>query len=69
MASNEERETGLISESLPNGRFKVKINGKEYICYLAGKMVMNQIRCLVGEYVQVVLPRGSQIGRIVYRGK
>ena len=58
----------IILEALPNYNFKIKLeDGREIRAYVGGKMKMNNIKILIGDRVDVELPEGSQIGRIVYR--
>ncbi len=58
--SNNQKQTvaGIVTESLPNAMFKVQFDGengskKEMLTYLAGKMVYNRIRVLIGDRVTV----------------
>lgn len=62
---------GLVIEVLPAGLYRVEIEGKEYLCYLAGKMKLNHIRVLLGDKVEVVLDpyKGKATNRIVRREK
>ena len=65
------RFDGVISEILPDGRFRVKLeNDHEIIAYTAGKMRKNRIRSIVGDRVQVEMtPYDLDKGRIVFREK
>jgi translation initiation factor IF-1 len=58
-----------VIESLPNARYKVEHEGKEYVCYVAGKMRMNKIAVLVGDWVRVILDPygGKETNRIIRR--
>lgn len=60
---------GLITESLPNGMFRVLLDNKDLILgYLSGKIRKNFVRVLPGDRVRVELsPYDSTKGRIVYR--
>lgn len=60
---------GLVIEKLPNLFYRVEIEGKEYICYLAGRMRLNHISVMVGDKVRVVLDphKGKTTNRITYR--
>lgn len=59
---------GVVTESLPNTFFRVKIEGKdEILTYLSGKMRMNRIRVLIGDKVRVELDPYGGKGRIVQR--
>ncbi len=62
---------GVISETLPNAMFKVKLdNGHEILAHISGKMRMNFIKILVGDKVTVELsPYDLSKGRITYRYK
>lgn len=60
---------GVVTESLPNTLFKVKIEGEEneILTYLAGKMRLHRIRVLIGDKVSVELDPYGGKGRIVKR--
>ena len=62
---------GIVSESLPNTMFKVKLeNGHEVLAHISGKLRMNYIKILPGDKVTVeVSPYDLSRGRIVYRKK
>ena len=62
---------GIISDTLPNTAFKVKLeNGHEIIAHISGKMRMNFIKILEGDKVSVELsPYDLTRGRITYRYK
>ena len=62
---------GLISEVLPNARFRVELeNGHEVLAYLSGKMRQHYIRVLEGDRVKVELsPYDLTKGRVTYRYK
>lgn len=62
---------GVISEILPDGRFRVKLeNDHEIIAYTAGKMRKHRIRSIVGDRVHVEMtPYDLEKGRIVFREK
>lgn len=62
---------GVITETLPNAMFKVKLdNGHEILAHISGKMRMNYIKILVGDKVTVELsPYDLTKGRITYRYK
>jgi translation initiation factor IF-1 len=60
---------GLVTEVLPDQFFRVKLeDGRLIICYLAGRLKLNHIRCLAGDSVSLVLSPDGNKGRIVYRG-
>lgn len=58
-----------ILEQLPNYNFKIRLleDGRELRAYVGGKMRQNNIKIILGDKVEVELPEGSDIGRIVYR--
>ena len=60
---------GRIEELLPSAKFKIKLDdGHTIIGYLAGKMRMNKIHLLPGDFVKVEMtPYDLTKGRIVYR--
>ena len=62
---------GVISETLPNATFKVKLdNGVEILAHISGKMRMHFIKSLVGDRVTVEMsPYDLTKGRITYRYK
>ena len=57
---------GIVSESLPNTMFKVKLeNGHEVLAHISGKLRMNYIKILPGDKVKLVLsPYDLTNGRI-----
>jgi translation initiation factor IF-1 len=65
------RIEGEITEILPDGRFRVRLeNEHEIIAYTAGKMRKNRIRSIVGDRVHVEMtPYDLDKGRIVFREK
>ena len=59
---------GQVTEVLPNSLYRVKLeNGEEIIAHLAGKLRINRIRVIAGDYVSLVLSPDGHMGRIVYR--
>ncbi len=62
---------GVISEALPNARFKVTLeNGHEVLAHVSGKIRMHFIRILPGDKVKLELsPYDLSRGRITYRNK
>lgn len=60
---------GLITESLPNGMFRVRLDNEDLILgYVSGKIRKNFVRILPGDRVKVEVSRyDSSRGRIVYR--
>ncbi len=68
----EEKITldGEVTESLPNARFRVKLddNDQEIMAYVSGRMRKFFIRILPGDKVKVELsPYDMTKGRITYR--
>jgi len=63
--------TGVVTESLPNAQFKVKLeSGQEIVAHISGKIRKNYIRVLLGDSVKVELsPYDMSRGRIIYRLK
>ncbi len=59
--------SGVIAEALPNTHFKVKVDDKEILAYLSGKMRLHRIRVLVGDKVEVLLDEYGGKGRIIRR--
>ncbi len=60
---------GQITEVLPNSLYRVKLDsGEEIIAHLAGKLRMNHIRVIAGDFVSLILSPDGLMGRIVYRG-
>lgn len=70
MSNNEPIVAGMVIETLPNLEFRVELDGGKVIrAYTSGKMKLNKIRVLIGDRVDVVMPPGSSIGRVVRRHK
>ncbi len=73
MAKEEKIElTGVVVESLPGTTFQVELEGHSNTvrATLSGKMKINRIRILPGDYVTVELsPYDLSKGRITYRHK
>ena len=65
------RLEGRIVDVLPNALFKVSLkDGPEIICHLSGKMRKNNIRCMMGDRVEVEVSLYDLTkGRIAYRHK
>lgn len=63
------RVEGVVTEALPNGFFRVRLNdGREIFAHLAGRMRVNFIRVGLNDAVVVELsPYDQSKGRIVYR--
>ncbi len=62
---------GVVTDSLPNATFKVKIeSGHEILCHISGKIRMHYIRIVPGDKVKVEMnPYSLDKGRITYRYK
>ena len=62
---------GLVTEILPDTRFRVKLdNGHEIIAYAAGRMKKNRIKTLAGDRVTVEMsPYDLEKGRLIFRHK
>lgn len=76
MAKQVIQVDGVIAECLPNATFRVRIDDPNYpsehlvLSHLSGKMRINYIRILPGDYVTLELtPYDLTKGRIVYRHK
>jgi len=69
MTDKERWETsvGIITEALPNALFRVKLQEKEILAYLSGKMRLNRIKVIIGDSVEIVLDPYGGKGRIVRR--
>jgi|TARA_B100000579_G_scaffold1854_1_gene1451 translation initiation factor IF-1 len=62
---------GLVIETLPNTKFKVKLENDHIItAHISGKMRKNYIRILTGDKVKVEMsPYDLTKGRITFRGR
>lgn len=62
---------GIITELLPGGHFRVKLdNGHEIIAHISGKIRKNRIRILAADKVKVEMtPYDLTKGRITHRHK
>lgn len=62
-------QEGLVTESLPNGMFRIRLdNADTIIGYISGKIRKSFIRILPGDRVKVEVSRyDTTRGRIVYR--
>ena len=67
----ENQLEGEVIECLPNTTFRVEtVDGKRYLCTMAGRMRLHRIRILPGDKVRFVnTPYDDGKGRIVYRLK
>ena len=72
MAKEEILEfDGLVTEVLPDGNFRVKLDNEHTIlAHTSGKMRKNRIRVLAGDRVNVEMtPYDLSKGRITFRFK
>ena len=62
---------GIVTDALPNARFKVNIGGGHMIlAHISGKLRMNYIKILPGDKVTVQMsPYDLTQGRITWRSK
>lgn len=61
---------GHVIDLLPNLTYRVQLaDGREKICYCAGKMKLAKVKVLIGDKVDVVLDPydGRATNRIVWR--
>lgn len=68
------KREGIVVESLPQTRFRVKIIDVEFeyelVATLSGKMIKNKIKVMPGDKVMVeITPYNPKCGRIAYRFK
>ncbi|MSR88434.1 MAG: translation initiation factor IF-1 [Candidatus Margulisbacteria bacterium] len=63
--------SGVVTESLPNAQFRVKLEtGQIILAHISGKIRKHYIRVLLGDTVKVELsPYDMSRGRITYRVK
>ena len=62
--------TGVVTEALPNLMFRVKLEDREILATLSGKMRLYRIRVMPGDHVKVELtPYYLTRGRLVFRNK
>lgn len=68
MADDKPKKDGTVTETLPDTKFRVKLeDGKEILAYLSGKMRLHYIKVMIGDRVTMEMsPDGGQ-GRIIYR--
>lgn len=61
---------GHVIEVLPNGTFKVDVNGHAVLAYISGKMRKNRIRIIEQDIVEIEMSAYDLTkGRITYRFK
>ena len=65
---DKEKVNGTVLEALPDTNFRVQLeDGREVLCYLAGKMRMNYIKVMIGDKVTLELSPDGKRGRIIRR--
>lgn len=69
MIKKEKVFKGRVLEALPELKFRVKLeDGKEILAYAAGRLRINFIKIIPGDYVLVELsPYDETKGRIIKR--
>jgi translation initiation factor IF-1 len=61
---------GRINEVLPNGTYKVDVDGHIVLAYISGRMRQNRISILMNDRVEIEMsPYDLTKGRITYRYK
>lgn len=70
MAGDVLKYRGVVTQSMGNAMFRVKLDIGEIICTISGNIRKNNIRILDGDIVSVeVSPYDVSRGRITYRHK
>ena len=66
---DEKPAVGIVTETLPNLLFRVKLAESDRIvlAYLSGKMRLHRIKVLVGDKVELVLSPDGEKGRVSRR--
>lgn len=68
MNTDKPKKDGTVLETLPDTKFKVKLDdGQEIFAYLAGKMRLHYIKVMIGDRVTVEMSEDGTKGRIIYR--
>ena len=69
MKTDKTKQSGIILEALPAGKFRVELeDGRTILAYLAGKLRIYRIKILPGDSVTVEMtPYDEGKGRIIYR--
>lgn len=68
MADNKLKIDGTVIETLPDTKFRIKLeDGKEILAYLSGKMRLHYIKVMIGDRVTLELSPDGTKGRIIYR--
>ena len=61
---------GMVTEVLPNGNFRVDVNGHTILAYTSGNIRRNKIKIIEEDRVSVeISPYDLTRGRITYRFK
>jgi len=66
------KTTGIITECLPNAKFRVKLDTNQHVllAHLSGKMRKMNINVLLADHVEVeISPYDLTKCRIIYRNK
>lgn len=64
----KEKVIGTVIEALPDTNFRVQLeDGRDILCYLAGKMRLNYIKVMLGDKVSLELSPDGKRGRIIRR--
>lgn len=67
---DEKPTVGVITETLPNLLFRVKLGDEGdriVLAYLSGKMRLHRIKVLVGDKVELILSPDGGRGRVTRR--
>lgn len=68
MKTDKPKKEGTVIETLPDTKFKVKLDdGQEILAYLSGKMRLHYIKVMLGDRVTMEMSDDNTKGRIVYR--
>ncbi|MDO8602000.1 MAG: translation initiation factor IF-1 [bacterium] len=68
MSDEKLKKEGTVIESLPDTKFRVKLDeGQEILAYLAGKMRLHYIKVMIGDRVTIEVSPDGNKGRIIYR--
>ncbi|MEK7616042.1 MAG: translation initiation factor IF-1 [Patescibacteria group bacterium] len=68
MNTEKPKKDGSVVETLPDTKFKVKLDdGQEIHAYLSGKMRLHYIKVMIGDRVTVEMSPDGTKGRITYR--
>ena len=69
ITGDEKPAVGIVTETLPNLLFRVKLaeGDRIVLAYLSGKMRLHRIKVLVGDKVELVLSPDGEKGRVSRR--